>query len=45
MTLKFDNIEVNQKEFQPSNQLIALNLVNVNQISISDEFEHSDKGF
>ena len=44
-TLQFDNVEVNKKEFHASKQPSALNLVNVNQILISDKFEHSDKGF
>ena len=44
-TLKFDNIEINKKEFHASKQPFALNLVNVNQILISDKFEHSNKGF
>ena len=43
--LQFDNAEVNKKEFHASKQPIALNLVNVNQILISDKFEHGDKGF
>ena len=38
-------MEVNKKEFHASNQPIAVNLVNVNQILISDKFEDSDKGF
>ena len=41
-TLKFDNIEVDKKEFHVSKQPIALNLVNVNQILISDKFKHSN---
>ena len=44
-TLKFDDVEVNKKEFHASKQPIALNLVNVSQILISEKFEHSDKGF
>ena len=44
-TLKFDKVEVDKEEFHASKQPIALNLVNVNQILISDKFEHSDKGF
>ena len=44
-TLKFNNIAVNKKEFTASKQPIALDLVKVNQILISDTFEHSDKGF
>ena len=43
--LKFDKVEVNKKEFHASEQPIALNLVNVNQILISDKFEHTGKGF
>ena len=44
-TLKFDNIEINKKEFHKSMQSIDLNLVNVDQILISDKFRHSDDGF
>ena len=44
-TLKFDNITVNKKEFHKSKQPIDLNLVNVDQIVISDKFKHSDDGF
>ena len=43
--LKFDNIEVNKKKFDVSKQPITLNLVNVDQILISDKFKHSDTGF
>ena len=44
-TLKFDNVEVNKKEFHTSKEPITLNLVNVNQIVVSDKFKHSGKGF
>ena len=44
-TLKFDNIRVNKKEFHKSKQPIDLNLVNVDQIVISDKIKHSDDGF
>ena len=44
MTLKFDNIEVNKKEFYASKQAIGLNLVNTNKIVLSDKFKHSDNG-
>ena len=44
-TLKFDTVEVNNKEFHVSKLPIALNLANVNQILISDKFEYSDTGF
>ena len=43
--LKFDDVEVNKKEFHAFKQPIALNLVNVSQILVSEKFEHSDKGF
>ena len=44
-TLKSDNIKVNKKEFHKSIQPIDLDLVNVDQIVISDEFRHNDDGF
>ena len=37
-TLKFDNIVVNKKEFHKSKQPINLELVNVDQIVLSDKF-------
>ena len=43
--LKIDNIVVNKKEFHKSKQPINLDLVNLDQIVISDKFEHSDDGF
>ena len=44
-TLKFNNIRVNKKEFHKSKQPIHLGLVTVDQIVVSDKFEHSDDGF
>ena len=44
-TLKFDNIRVNKKEFHKSKQPINLDLVNVDQIVVSDKFKHSDDVF
>ena len=44
-TLKFDNVRVNKKEFYKSKQSIDLDLVNVDQIVVSDKFKHSDDGF
>ena len=44
-TLKFNNISVNKKEFHKSKQPINLDLVNVNQIVVSDKFRHSDESF
>ena len=42
--LKFDNIEVNKKDFHTSKQAIALNLVDTNKIVVSDKFKPSDDG-
>ena len=44
-TFKFGDIVVDKKEFHASKQPIALDLVNINQILISDKFECNDKGF
>ena len=44
-TLKFDNIGDNKKEFHKSKQPNNLDLVNVDQIVISDKYKHSDDGF
>ena len=44
-TRKFYNIRVNEKEFHKSKQPINLDLVNVDQIVISDKFKHNDDGF
>ena len=43
--LKFDNVRVNKKESHKSKQPINLDLVNVDQIVISDKFKHSDDEF
>ena len=45
ITLEFDNIRVNKKEFHKSKQPIDLMSVNVDQIVVSDKFNHSDEGF
>ena len=45
ITLEFDNIRVNKKEFHKSKQPIDLMLVNVDQVVVSDKFMHSDEGF
>ena len=44
-TLKCNNIRLNKKEFYKSKQPIDLKSVNVDQIVISDKFNHSDNGF
>ena len=44
-TLKFDNIRVNKKQFHKSKQPIDLDLINVDQIVVSDKFKHNDDGF
>ena len=42
-TLKFDNAEVNKKEFNTSKQISTS--VTIDQILISDKFKHSDTSF
>ena len=42
---KFDNVEVNKKEFHASKQAIDFSLMGINKIVISDKSERSDKGF
>ena len=44
-TLKFGIVRVNKKEFHKSNQPIDLDLVNLDEIVVSDKFKHSDDGF
>ena len=44
-TLKLHNIRVNKKEFHKSKQPINLNLINVDQIVVSDKFKYNDDGF
>ena len=41
-TLKFDDIVVNKKEFYASKQAIALNLVNISKIVLSEKFKLRD---
>ena len=43
--LKFDNIRVIKKEFHKSKQPINLDLVNADEIVVSDKFKHSNDGF
>ena len=44
-TLKFDNIRLDKKEFYKSKQPTDLDLVNVNQVVISDKFKYNDDSF
>ena len=44
-TLKFDNIRVTKKEFYKSKQPVNLDLINADQIIVSDKFKYSDDGF
>ena len=44
-TLKFNNIRVNKKEFHKSKKPIDLMSVNVDQIVVSDNFNHNEDGF
>ena len=41
-TLKSDNIRLNKKEFHKSKQPIDLDLVNIDQLVVSEKFKHSD---
>ena len=43
-TLKFDNIVIDKKKLHKSKQPIHLDLVNVDEIIISDKFKHNDDG-
>ena len=43
--LKFNNINVNKKEFHKSIQAIELDLVDTGKIVVSDRFKHSEEGF
>ena len=44
-TLKFENFKIDKKVFHKSKQPINLDLINIDQIVISDKFKHSDDGF
>ena len=44
-TLKFKNIRLNKKEFHKSKEPIDLMSVNVDQIVISDKFNHNNQYF
>ena len=43
-TLKVDNIRVNKNEFHKSRQPLDLDLINVDQIVVSDKCKHSNGG-
>ena len=43
-TLKFNNIKINKKEFHKSKQVIDLDLVDTDEIVVSDRFRHSEEG-
>ena len=45
MSLKFDEIKIDNKEFHKSKQPTDLNLVDINKTVISDKFKHTDDGF
>ena len=45
MTLTFNNIKVNKKEFHRSKKAIELDLVDTGKIVLSDRFKHSEEGF
>ena len=41
-TQKYDEVEVNKKEFHVSKKLIPLNLVDTDEIVVSDRFKGSE---
>ena len=43
--LKFNNIRVNKKDFHKSEKPIDLMSLNVDQIVVSDKFNHNNDGF
>ena len=43
--LKFNNIRLNKKEFHKFKELIDLISVNVDQIVVSDKFNHNNENF
>ena len=43
-TLKFDDAEINKKEFHASKQPVGIHSADINRIAISDKFKHSNKG-
>ena len=45
LTLKFDHIVVNKKDFHAPKEGIALDLVESSKILVSDKFKHSEDGF
>ena len=44
-TLKFDKVEVNEKEFHVSKQPAVSDSVLINQLVVSEKFEYSGTGF
>ena len=44
-TLKFNNVEINKKEFHKSKQAIDLDSVDTDKIVVSDKFKHSEEGY
>ena len=44
-TLKFDHIVVNKRDFNASNEAIALDLVESSRIVVSDKFKCNENGF
>ena len=44
-TLKFNNIEINKKEFHKSKQAIDLDSITTEKIVVSGKFRHSEDGY
>ena len=45
ITLKFNNIRLNKKEFHKSREPIDSLSIDLDQIVVSDKFKHNDEGF
>ena len=45
MSVKFENVRVNKKEFHISKQPVDLDSINVDQIVVSDKLKHNGDGF
>ena len=44
-TLKFDDFVVDKGKFHACKQAIALDLVEISRILVSDKFKHNENGF
>ena len=44
-TLKFNNININKREFYKSKQAIDLDSVDTDKVVVSDKLKHGEEGF